>query len=254
MNDNRADMQVAEKIAKLDTLGAGIVYGKEEAWDKLQARMDKKPVSVMPLRYWSAVAAMLLLLIGIIAWYRNPVAEVAVKQSEINKTQIVPQPAVISTRQETMAPEKSITIKMKKVVSVKTFSVANGKMHQIAITVPPPIVSEKHVEEEVASINIPAPVTPALPMKIIHINDLEKGTYNVMPASGTTQGIALNKVPVVHINEVEREAVEVKEILKNNRMTIGRIPFSKQGDDDYYFNTKGDRQPVQFLKLRTTQN
>jgi len=253
MSDNRADMQVAEKIAKLDTLSAGIVYGKEEAWDKLQARMDKKLVRVIPLRYWGVVAAMLLLFIGIIAWYRSPVEDVVVRQSEINKTQIVPSPAVVSTKQETIAPEKAITIKMKTVVPVRSINVPNEK-HQIAITVPPPIVSEKHVVEEVASINIPAPVTPAPPMKIIHINDLEKGSYDVMPASGTTQGIALNKVPVVHINEVEREAVEVKEILKNNRMTIGRIPFSKQSDDDYYFNTQGDRQPVQFLKLRTTQN
>jgi hypothetical protein len=254
MSDNRADMQVAEKIAKLDTLGAGIVFGKEEAWDKLQARMDKRPVRVIPLRYWGAVAAVLLLFIGIIAWYRSPVEEVAVRQSEINKTQIVPPPAVAPLKQETQLPAKANTIKMKTVVPGRNINVANEKIQQLAVIVPPSIMPEEHVVEEVAIVNVPAPLTPVQPMKIIHINDLEHGSYNSLPASGTAPGIALNKLPVAHINELEREAVEVKEILKNNRMTFGHIPFSRSDYDDYYFNTEGDHQRVQFLKLRNTQN
>ena len=254
MKDNRADMKVAEKISKLDTLGAGIVYGKEEAWDKLQARMDKKPTRLVPLRYRAAAAAMLLLFVGIVAWYRTPEKEVAVRSNEIIKTPVAAQPPIAPLQQQTQTPEKEITIRMKHAAPVRSNNARKEDISKITIIQPAPAAQEQQNAAVVAVVNIPAPVTPVNPMKVIHINDLENGGYKSLPAAGSPQGIALNKLPVVHINELEREAVEVKEIMKNNRMTFGHIPFSKPDYDDYYLNAEGDHQRIQFLKLRNTQN
>ncbi|MCW3122184.1 MAG: hypothetical protein JWQ38_1676 [Flavipsychrobacter sp.] len=255
MKDNRSDTHVAEKLAKLDTLSAGIVYGKEEAWDKLQARMDKKPARIMPLRYWAAAAAVLLLFAGTILYYYPPVKEVAaVKPDDVINTlpqPSVPQPVAVATPPATA--EKMVTIKMRH-PAIKNNTAMKQEGPAIAKEQHAPVIPEERTPEIHVVMNIPPPVVIA-PMKVIHINELEKGLTGQakVPVNAATS-VVINKLPVLHINEVEREAVEVKEILKNNRVTFGHIPFTKPGYEDNYINTEENYQPLQFLKLRNTQN
>jgi hypothetical protein len=50
------DKQIQDKLEGLNALEGGIVYAKEEAWDKLQSRMDKpaKKIWILPARLAAA--------------------------------------------------------------------------------------------------------------------------------------------------------------------------------------------------------
>ena len=64
MKTNKQDLK--SRIDELDTLSGGIVFGKEEAWDKLQSRLDRKPAVKFPFPILRAAAALVVLLLG--AW------------------------------------------------------------------------------------------------------------------------------------------------------------------------------------------
>ncbi|MBC7554561.1 MAG: hypothetical protein H7257_11335 [Taibaiella sp.] len=60
---------IKTKLDELDTLSAGVVFEREEAWDKLQERLDRKPErKMLPWYRLVAAAALLLLLAG--GWLR----------------------------------------------------------------------------------------------------------------------------------------------------------------------------------------
>src|SRR6185437_14862572 len=92
MKSTGGDKMISEKLDGLDTLSGGIVFGKEEAWDKLQARLEKKPVRIIPLRTWLAAAAVLLLMMGTVGFYFYPAKQVA--QTEVKKQLTLPVPAL----------------------------------------------------------------------------------------------------------------------------------------------------------------
>ncbi|MES2701699.1 MAG: hypothetical protein V4649_03620 [Bacteroidota bacterium] len=55
------DETIRQQLEAMDTLGGGIVYGKEEAWEKLQERMDGKPKRKIGLYYGMAAAVVLVM-------------------------------------------------------------------------------------------------------------------------------------------------------------------------------------------------
>ena len=69
MKTNEGDKLVTNKMASLDTLSGGIVFGKEEAWEKLQARMDGKPAHRIAWKYVLALAAILLVAVCVAPVY-----------------------------------------------------------------------------------------------------------------------------------------------------------------------------------------
>ena len=61
MTNEGNDKLLREKINMIDPLSGGIVFGKEEAWGRLQQRMEHKPAKRIKLYYqMAAVAATLV--------------------------------------------------------------------------------------------------------------------------------------------------------------------------------------------------
>jgi len=89
MKKNEGDKIVQEKIGSLSPLSGGIVFGKEEAWEKLQARMERKPARRMPLKYWLAAAAVLLLFVSVITVYNYPAKEIVKNKTEDHENKVV---------------------------------------------------------------------------------------------------------------------------------------------------------------------
>jgi predicted ribosomally synthesized peptide with SipW-like signal peptide len=263
MKNVNGDKLVKDKVQSLDTLSGGIVYGKEEAWEKLQARMDRKPAKKIAIRYWLAAAAVLLLFAGATTAYFYPakqVTNIAVKEqikAPINNKITLQQPATnIIAPPEKMAVH-TIASSVNK-VSRKPKTIIKPTTEQ------PEIIAIQNTEtaltenkKEVVAVNNTPPVTPILqPMKVVHINDIENGRALQTKPQPINAGpsVVINKLPVVHINDVERESVEgkAKTILHENRMSYEHIPFynSSNNYDDVNSNTEEYHQPLNFLKRK----
>ena len=102
MNKIYGDELIREQINSVGTLDGGVVFGREEAWEKLQARMESKSVRKFPLFYWRAAAAVLLLLLSGMTFYlipRKQVIEVSLTRHSAEKAvvsaPVQPQPAAL---------------------------------------------------------------------------------------------------------------------------------------------------------------
>jgi hypothetical protein len=264
MKKDSGDKLVKEKIASVDTLSGGIVFGKEEAWEKLQARMDKKPAKVVSLRFWLAAAAVLLLFGGLLTIYLNPakqevgmatnakektpVKSIISARPEVPEVVVQPQPVTVHTSRpgnSRHAPNRKTHI----VTSEETLQPAAIVVNSLQMT------PAENPKEEIAANNT-APVTPVVKtMKVVYINDVENGSVqqNSEASVASPSSIVLSKLPVVHINDVEREAVEVKKILRENRMSFGHFPFYRSTEiyEEDNSNTEEYHQPINFLKRKT---
>ena len=250
---NNDDKLLREKMAAMNTLSGGVVFGKEEAWDKLQARMDVGPAKRSPVRYWMAAAAVLLLIATVLTRYYSSqevrTAVVAPKGKGDDQRSELPAQAVFIAAQP---PQQSAPAPVRKVI----YSGNDGKRKVIKVS-PVPVASSFPITVQPETgqmylVTIPAPVSPVnSTMKVVHINDVENGGYERVTAAATTSTatVAVAKLPVVHINDVEREAVEVKAILRENRFT-GRLPFHRAAPGDDNSNTEEYTQPVNLLKRK----
>lgn len=241
------DKEVKEKLESLSTLSGGIVYGKEEAWEKLQARMDKPAAKRITINYRLAAAAVLLLCVSIIGLYfLVPEKQVAVIQpltpSVVQDTQDTETMAVavqataapITTIETSPAQQNDKSIAHKKQESPQTRYVVKEEQ---AIVIPEPVAAPKPTS--IVSNIPPKPVSPAVKkMRVVHINDLGKAT-EVEDAAIAYSGPSLDisKMKVVSINDVQRQEnmrkqeEEIATIVRINRphgnMFTFPNPFSR---------------------------
>lgn len=200
------DYEVKERLESLSPLAGGVVFGKEEAWDKLQARMEKKPASKIPMLHLSA-AAILLLGIGI-STYKYLQAPTVENMTGIPATSTTPQTTGEQTVINTPETQTPLSVSPETVRMIKTtIPVRNNK------TLP---VIEKS-ETEVATTNVttaplptvvnePVKPTPVHKMRVVHINDIGKTEEETQPVY-VYNGPALDisKMKVVSLNDVQRE-------------------------------------------------
>jgi len=93
-----SDKDIREKMESLTPLSGGIVFGKEEAWDKLQARIERKPARRILLSYRMAAAAALLLFVSLLAMYNYP-------SKQLSQTNAISDNGVVAQRQITPVQE-----------------------------------------------------------------------------------------------------------------------------------------------------
>ncbi|MCF8449751.1 MAG: hypothetical protein K9G49_07765 [Taibaiella sp.] len=207
------DKEVKEKLESLSTLSGGIVYGKEEAWEKLQARMDNPAAKKIAINYRLAAAAVLLLCVSIIGFYfLAPEKQVAVIQpltpSVIQDTQdtetmavAVPVTAAPTTTMETpIVQQNDKSIAHKKQELPQTRYVVKVEP---TVVVPEPLAAATPIISNIP----PKPVSPAVKkMRVVHINDLGKAT-EVEDAAIAYSGPSLDisKMKVVSIYDVQRQ-------------------------------------------------
>jgi hypothetical protein len=225
------DIEVKDKLDELNALSAGIVFGKEEAWDKLQARLDKKPAMKFTLGYKLAAAAVLLLTVSFIGYYFYAPE----KQVVVNNR---PTPAVITDTEQkivsTPATLEPMVIATPEIPAVRIREKkANRKTQEVQHTLfvikeetkvaPAPIVNPTPTVPAVVVTNIATPAIPAIKkMRVVHINEIGKTTESddvTIAYSGPS--LDISKMKVVSLYDIQREQSIYKQ--DEELMTIVRI-------------------------------
>ena len=233
---NNADKVIQEKLGAIDTLGGGIVYGKEEAWEKLQVRMDRKPAKIVALKYAAVAAAVLLLMVYVTGMYYYPAKQLpgTLAHKEINTTP--PNTLTIAPNAASSEPAKPATVDDVKVKSTKTHT-----GHTVQHEDVPAVITGEKPEELATNLNITDPVMPAVPaqpnrklMRVVHINELGSDVQRT-PAAITehTAGVDVRLLPIVQMNDVLHDEYEVEQLRKENRFSDTHHLFPHQRTDLY---------------------
>lgn len=225
--------QVKQKLDGLEALDAGIVYGKEDAWDKLQQRMDK-PARTIPLLTWKrvAVAAILLIVCTVGYWLANIGNEVKNEVVHASTPSIIPPAGESVGVMDSSTPATSET----PTIAVSTMHPARSRNKKpvrlpSVPQIPKPIAAEEYVKAPEAERIDKIPEKPQ-PMRVVHINELNKQEQ--------PQPIAVKETPqfphvqfkmkVVHINELYAPVRQEDYMREAEQNTVIRMPFSQQKD------------------------
>jgi hypothetical protein len=232
--------KLKEQIDRLDPLSAGVVFGKEDAWEKLQGRLDAPPKRKKLPIYWWAAAALLLLVAGITAVVRLPAThapQYATKQpASLAPATAANQPKGITDDKiaPTTAPVPSPAATAETPVTMKTTITAHklptGDVMPIAIAQPEPPQALPPATTPLIDIAVPAlAVKP--PMKVVHINELNSDGYSTRPPAAATEnaatGIVLSNLPVIHINKVLVQEERPYYRAQENKNPINLFTFIK---------------------------
>jgi hypothetical protein len=198
--------QIQDKLEQLNALETGIVYAKEEAWEKLQSRMDKptKKAWVIPVRL--AAAAVLLLMAGAGGYYYL---------TNTTDNKIAAQPTtpdtLVATVPATIAPIPSPEIQLQTNSTTAYVRKYDTPHIQITTKTPEIITIQPNTQPEpetIATVDtqaIPEP-TPAPKMRVVHINSLGKPSPEDDRPAYVYNGpkLDISKMKIVSINDVHR--------------------------------------------------
>jgi hypothetical protein len=232
MQNDRNTELVRNKMEALDTLSGGIVYGKEEAWEKLQQRMERKPAMRIAIKPLVAAAAVLLLLVTTFIVYQHPAKETT-KATVRNSAPVV----IVPTQPVELQPvdEAKSTVTRRGVPALvkhpeRAISIVDDGSRPVVAETKKPMPTGN--DALLFTANVPptpvaVPVTPRK-MRVVHINELNKEDE----AQDMHQEVVVNnsaidvsKLPRVHINEVIHEEYEVQRLLQENRLGTERQFF-----------------------------
>jgi hypothetical protein len=230
MSNRDDDKLLKEKLESLSPLQGGIVFGKDEAWDRLQARLDKKPLA-LPLARWkmAAAAAVLLLLTGGVIW------RITCVQNDVPTTgPVAAQPAAAAAH--TAAVQAPATAGPGPQAALQAPAIA--EMHHIVKTEPAApqpgitITTDTYTAPLVVA-PAPAPITTAVAqkeMEVVSIGDLERINIDRHSAARAQPRVAahadFNKMPVNYIGDVEQAEQEVEVLARQTRKPIIRNIFA----------------------------
>ncbi|PQJ10778.1 hypothetical protein CJD36_012470 [Flavipsychrobacter stenotrophus] len=241
MNSNTTEEQVKQKIESLTTLQAGIVFGHEDAWDKLQARLDAKPTrKPFPVFRLAVAAALALAIITIAIMYLQP------KQNNTSPDVIATLPNRDSNRSDVMVSpsnhdisigqdHRSITDSFHSQTSIASAPV---KPHHIKSSAPQPISPDPLVQIPQPTTDfVPTPApTPGPVMKVVHINELGKEQAPVYEFADKDipHPHVMFKMKVIHINNLMKPINQDDYLREMQNNTAVHFPL---------FRRPADRQP-----------
>lgn len=227
MNSNTAEDKIRMKVEPIDTLQAGIVYGKEDAWDRLQARLDTKPVrKPLPWHKLTAAAAALLLVTGTGYFLLMNVGNAHLHgarssyQGALSDAENIVLPKTTETYITT--PIVTDTYTTISVHTAPSTIAPRQEQPQIMKDDPSPVIiaEEKH-----------APVAPPK-MKVVHINELGQQEDNSAHYAWEER----NPFPhvqfpmkVIHINDIGRPLTQEEYMRKAEKTAVWRLPRGHNG-------------------------
>lgn len=222
------DKVLKEKLNSLDTLSTGIVFGKEEAWDKLQARMDK-PARVIPLKFWMAAAAILLLFVTVFLAFNNNTSVHEVVKNDLpqqpvqaNNTVATPaeQPAIVTGKNIPAITHKAI----KHTTVIKEKQIAQPQPEEKHIVQAP--VTETPVTDNIAPVaNIPVASVAKIPTKVVHINDLVRDAAGASTTTAANTSFTIATGQVIHLNDIKDHQVRTNNYLRQQKDFMVSIPI-----------------------------
>jgi len=254
MKSNNEDKVLMEKLGSLDTLSGGIVYGKEEAWEKLQGRLDAKPAKRIVLKY--GMAAALLVWIGVTGIYfysRKENRETQITLSTPIHPPVMPMAAI--PQPETTTVHTSVTSNYKRKQKQNVERNVGPVMWHTSPVADPQLAVENNITQPPIAVTHPSPVKPG--MKVVHVNDLnrEDEQQNIQQdIAVNTAAVDISKLPKVHINDVIHEEYEVEKLLRENRLgTRNQFLLWRDRSDVYENETKNntaEHQPLNRQRFR----
>jgi hypothetical protein len=254
MKNNNADKVLMEKLGSLDTLSGGIVYGREEAWEKLQGRLDARPAKRIVLKY--SLAATVLVLLGITGFYFYPTKENVNAKTQIAKSVTSqPVPAAATPKTETTALYTSVNRKETRIQKRNGLQVSHtSRVWDTSVAAEP----KTPVAPVVVIQTSPATAAPKpMHMKVVHINELnsEDEPQNVQQnIAASTTALDVRKLPKVHINDVVHEEYEIEKLRRENRLGTGNQFFLWRDRSSLNENTSNDNsteyQPLNKQRFR----
>lgn len=194
------DAEVKDKLENLSALSGGLVFAREEAWEKLQTRLDKPAEKVtMPWYKIAATAAVLLLALGIYIYTHPATAPVtnniATATPQENR-EAPPAPAAPQNAYQAPATAETIRISLPKPKTVP------GPTYTIDETNRDCIVQMEYPEQPVAQITQP----PTKKMRLVHINELGNEEENTpAPIVYNTPALDISKMKIVSIYDVQHQ-------------------------------------------------
>jgi hypothetical protein len=207
MKTNDNDFTIRQKLDGLDTLDGGIVFGREEAWEKLQGRMDKKPARKIGL-YYGLAAAVLILFGCVLFLLRAPQPQLAHSHKAIQAIDTIPatehasKPEPIAAN--TAGGSKSGTRTSKRNIAM---SIAVAPTVIVELPAPAPIPEVTNDPSPVVANSTPA-VRPA--MRTVHINDLDNDIHRgAEPAAHYGTAVAIKSMKVVTMAEALKDGPPV---------------------------------------------
>jgi hypothetical protein len=198
------DKQIQDKLEGLNALEGGIVYAKEEAWDKLQSRMDKPAKKIWFLPYRIAAAALLLVVASAGGFYYYTATTADIKIA-VNP-QYVPDTVGMEIP---VAKIEVATPDVKLQTTTTTTYLRKYDTPQIHITAKSPdiITIQPTPEPETIALADTTKLPPAIPkMRVEHINNLGKPITDDERPAYVYNGpkLDISKMKVVSINDVQR--------------------------------------------------
>jgi hypothetical protein len=204
------DAEVKDKLENLSALSGGLVFAREEAWEKLQTRLDKPAKKViMPWYKLAATAAVLLLALGIYIYTHPATAPVtnnmATATPQENR-EAPPAPAAPQNAYQAPATAETIRISLPKPKTVP------GPTYTIDETNRDCIVQMEYPEQPVAQITQP----PTKKMRLVHINELGNEEENT-PALDISKMKIVSIYDVQHQEQMRRQEEEILALERLNR-------------------------------------
>lgn len=215
------DEQVKQRLESVDALTSGIVYGKEEAWERLQARLDAPVARVIPWRRYALAATLLLCACTVVLFLYF---------GERPEEKLADTPVIAPTKQEEPRETKAAdtTPQQQPVQHIASYETKKRKYivwkkppQMVREEDRPPLPPEQEVVIAVVSPEPPPAAPPVRKMRVVHLNDLDNSAEPANAWIYSGPALDLNKMKVVSINDVQR--VEQMRKQEEEVMTIARL-------------------------------
>lgn len=228
------DTSMRELLDSAGTLEGGIVFGKEQAWEKLQARLDKKPARKITLWHIAAVAALLLITVLVAGRYTLPIPPRYNATTIAHTSEVPPQPPVTTIRQETTATYTTAPLNLPH----SAIPTAPRRARTQAVAATPVLTPQITVIQQPAStitVNVPAIHAQTVVDGVVHINDLDNNTPASKPVNYEDDRYApslVNNIRVIHINDLGRPGGNMLKPKKVNTICMGNsVAFLKPANN-----------------------
>ncbi len=226
MNSSEQDMIIRDKINSLDTLSGGIVFGKADAWVRLEKRMETKKKKRIFLPFLKAAAIILPILCISVLYFYKP------KSTVTNNT-------TFNKKENNSILSKSDTDKLihdRKSNLTYRIAVVNLKNNKIAPSKPD---EEVRVLEDVTQnltvcygLNpgvetvLNTNVTGTIPMKTVYIDDFEK---ELNAANNSIEKERTLPMSIAKEHTTEKHTLKDYDLDDNKGWTATESVFDKSG-------------------------
>ena len=245
MEDNYiSDKEIKQKMDIVSPLEGGIVFGKDEAWDKLQNRLDARNARNIPAFYWAAAVLLVAICTGVFKYYRLETNAVA-QQPQLNTRKLPglePHNPVIKQDGQPVQPDLPLAkIDVREAEgrtkthpgSEQLSDLPDNTIPEDSVLAANPIIVEEPNYELAAKLDYEktrSSTSAALSrMKVIHINELEKQYDSANAIDKQSDRIAVKisfrQMPVVHINDVIKEETAGDFMQMKNRSPLNLFTF-----------------------------